>query len=152
MNFLISFAIFRIHFLNNNGFYFYRRHLHINTSCHPDSNTSNSSLTSCLTAPGQALAGSMVTLNCSSNVVGSFVWSHSNISDLSSAAGVAISHQDASGVFRVLTISSVLISHAGTYSCEVASAAGQSSTQSSNLRIQCELLLAIIWIPDILLC
>ena len=105
-----------------------------------------------LTAPGQALVGSMVTLNCSSNVVGSFVWSHSSISDLSSAVSVAISHQDASGVFRVLTISSVLISHAGTYSCEVVSAAGQSSTQSSTLRIQCELLLAMLWIPDILLC
>ena len=104
-----------------------------------------------LTAPGQALVGSMVTLNCSSNVVGGFVWSHSSISDLSSAASVAIS-QDASGAFRVLTISSVLISHAGTYSCEVVSAGGQSSTQSSNLRIQCELLLAMHWSPNILLC
>ena len=68
--------------------------------------------------------------------MGSFVWSHSSISDLSSAAGVAIS-QDASGVFSVLTISSVLISHARTYSCEV-SAAGQSSAKSSYLRVQCE--------------
>ena len=90
-----------------------------------------------LTAPGPALVGSEVTLNCSSDVIGSFVWSHSSITDLSSAASVAIS-QDANGVFSVLTISSVLISHAGTYSCKV-SAAGQSSTQSSDLRVQCEL-------------
>ena len=89
-----------------------------------------------LTAPGPALVGSEVTLNCSSDVMGSFVWSHSSISDLSSAASVAIS-QDASGVFSVLTISSVLISHAGTYSCEI-SAAGQSSTKSSHLRVKCE--------------
>ena len=80
--------------------------------------------------------GLEVTLNCSSDVMGSFVWSHSSISDLSSAASVAI-RQDASGVFSVLTISSVLISHAGTYSCEV-SAAGQSSAKSSHLRVQCE--------------
>ena len=90
-----------------------------------------------LTAPGPALVGSEVTLNCSSDVMGSFVWSHSSISDLSSAASVAIS-RDASGVFSVLTISSVLISHAGTYSCEV-SAAGQSSAKSADLRVQCEL-------------
>ena len=81
--------------------------------------------------------GSEVTLNCSSDVMGSFVWSHSSISDLSSAASVAIS-QDTSGVLSILTISSVLISHAGTYSCEV-SAAGQSSTKSSHLRVKCEL-------------
>ena len=92
-----------------------------------------------LTTPGPALVGSEVTLNCSSDVISSFVWSHSSISDLSSAASVAIS-QDASGVLSVLTISSVLISHAGTYSCEV-STTGQSSIsiQSSHLRVQCEL-------------
>ena len=90
-----------------------------------------------LTAAGPTtLAGSKVTLNCSSDVMGSFVWSHSSISDLSSAASVAI-NQDASGVFSVLTISSVLISHAGTYSCEV-SAAGAPSTQFYDLRVQCE--------------
>ena len=89
-----------------------------------------------LTAPGPAQVGSEVTLNCSSDVVGSFVWSHSSISDLSSAASVAIS-QDASGVFSVLTISSVLISHAGTYSC-IVSAVRQSSTKSSHLRVKCE--------------
>ena len=89
-----------------------------------------------LTAPGPALVGSEVTLNCSSNVRGSYVWSLSSISDLSSAASVAIS-QDASGLFSVLTISSVLISHAGAYSCEV-SAAIVSSTKSTTLRVQCE--------------
>ena len=89
-----------------------------------------------LTAPGPALVWSEVTLNCSSDVMGSFVWSHSSISDLSSAASVAIS-QDVSGVFSILTISSVLISHAGTYSCEV-STTGQSSTLSSHLRVQCK--------------
>ena len=71
-----------------------------------------------LTAPGPALVGSEVTLNCSTDVMGCFVWSHSSISDLSSAASVAIS-QDASGVFSVISISSVLIFQAGTHSCEV---------------------------------
>ena len=68
--------------------------------------------------------------------MGSFVWNHSSISDLSSGASVAI-YQDASGVYIVLTISSVLISHAGTYSCEV-SAARVSSTTSITLRVQRE--------------
>ena len=77
--------------------------------------------------------------------MGSFVWSHSSICDLSSAASVAIS-QDASGVFSVLTISSVFISHAGMYSFEV-SAAGQSSTKSTNFRVKCELLIcSLLWL------
>ena len=71
------------------------------------------------------------------------MWSHSRISDLSSAASVAIS-QDASGVFSVLTISSVLISYAGTYSCEV-SAAGQSSTRSADLIVQYKFMFMSLW-------
>ena len=87
------------------------------------------------------MVGSEVTLNCSTDVMSSFVWSHSSISNLSSVASVAIS-QDASGVFSVLTISSVLISHAGIYCCK-ASAAGAFSTRSSVLAVQCELVIML---------
>ena len=61
-----------------------------------------------LTAPGPALVGSEVTLNCSSDEMGSFVWSNFSISDLSSAASVAIS-QDTSGIFSVRHLSPHLL-------------------------------------------
>ena len=67
--------------------------------------------------------------------MGEFIWNQSS-SILLSGLGVTISN-DASGSFSVLTISSVMTAHAGTYTCGV-TAGGVSETMSINITVECK--------------
>ena len=87
--------------------------------------------------------GSEVTLNCSSDEMGSFVLSNFSINDLSSAASVAIS-LDTSGVFSVrhylsphLLCWDVFLRGSSCWTV--------SSTIYTDLRVQCEFMFKSIW-------
>ena len=67
--------------------------------------------------------------------MGSFIWRQSG-SELMSGSGLTIT-TDASNIFSILTISSVMTSHAGTYTC-VVSAGGDAQTESSDVVVQCK--------------
>ena len=70
--------------------------------------------------------------------MGSFIWRQSSGSGdlMSGSDGVTIT-TSASNSSSVLTISSVMTSHAGTYTCEV-TAGGVSQTESSDVVVQCK--------------
>ena len=84
-----------------------------------------------------AVVGSEFSLDCSSDITGTFIWSQSDSSDLISGSDDVTIATNASGSSSVLTISSVTTSHAGVYTCEV-TAGGVSQTDSSDVVVQCK--------------
>ncbi len=93
-----------------------------------------------LTPSFTSVMGSDVSLNCSSDLSGTFMWTHSSGSYLLSDPNIVIS---SSSMESALTISSIQTSHAGTYTCTVNT--GQvSNSQNSTVTVQCKLVHMLI--------